>query len=231
MPSRGRCCCAGGSARSFDSDDERQRWGRNFVRMAVTFSVCEAMNSFVVGLATTALDAQVATLGTGALFLAMVLSALTLGPPVVQLLGTKMGLLTGLSLEAAYVLLFVIAARQEAGGGLQWATYLCGAACSGAGSGIAWTAQGAFFLAERRTRRVPEVPRSWSGSGGAGGALDVVGRRCLGPPGGRRAEAGAAEPASPQSDLPAAVGPARRHQLATQALDCSPAQDTSPVTD
>lgn len=112
----------------------------------MTFSVCEAMNSFVVGLATTALDAQVATLGTGALFLTMVLSALTLGPPVVQLLGTKMGLLTGLSLEAAYVLLFVIAARQEAGGGLQWATYLCGAACSGAGSGIAWTAQGAFFL-------------------------------------------------------------------------------------
>lgn len=125
--------------------DGAEFWLQNFCRMGLTFSVCEALNAFVVGLATSALDARVATVGTGTLFLATVVSALTLGPPVVHLLGTKLALFVGLAFEVLFLVLFLIAVRQERASSSQWGAYMLGALCSGAGSGVAWTAQGAFF--------------------------------------------------------------------------------------
>ncbi|CAE7497167.1 unnamed protein product [Symbiodinium natans] len=88
---------------------------------------------------------MVGRVGTGLLFLAMVASALLAGPAVVKVLGSKPGLVVGLSLQAAFAVLFAFASQQPSGSALQWSSYLLGAVISGGGSGIAWTAQGTFF--------------------------------------------------------------------------------------
>eukprot|EP00931_Biecheleriopsis_adriatica_P018457 TRINITY_DN12937_c0_g1_i1.p1 TRINITY_DN12937_c0_g1~~TRINITY_DN12937_c0_g1_i1.p1 ORF type:complete len:806 (-),score=148.71 TRINITY_DN12937_c0_g1_i1:81-2303(-) len=113
--------------------------------MSVLFATCDAVTSFAIGLATSALDPRVGQLGTGTLFLVTVLSSILAGPAAVKLLGCKRGLLLGLGLQACFAVLFAVAAQQARGCPQQWFSYLLGAVASGTGSGLSWTSQGAFF--------------------------------------------------------------------------------------
>jgi len=136
----------GGVAAAEDAASARSiYWWRNFMLMSLLFALCDGIASFAIGLASSTLDPLVGRVGTGLLFLAMVVSALTAGPAAVKVLGSKSGLVLGLSLQAAFAVLFALAAQQVPGTAPQWCSYLLGGVISGSGSGIAWTAQGTFF--------------------------------------------------------------------------------------
>lgn len=132
---------------------ELQCWKQNFVRMSVCFAICESIIGCMIGLASSLMAGHLGQAGNGVIFLSMVGSALSLGPVIVGALGTKQALLCGFSLEAVYVLAANIALSLPSGSTEQWFSYVSGSVACGAGSGLAWTAQGVFFCREQRLGR------------------------------------------------------------------------------
>lgn len=121
-------------------------WRRNFGRMSLAFALCQATVTTPIGFATSLLDPAVGQIGTGVLMLGSMFSSLLLGAPIVSSIGAKAGLLVAMTCSTSYAMLFALATFQEPSSGAQWAAYVLGAILSGCGSGILWTAQGAFFV-------------------------------------------------------------------------------------
>jgi MFS family permease len=120
-------------------------WRRNFQRMSFAFAACQAMVTTPIGFATSVLDPGCAQVCTGVLMLASMLSSLLIGAPVVSTLGAWRALLLAMTCSSSYAALFAFAAQVEPGSVEQWISYGTGSVLMGCGSGILWTAQGAFF--------------------------------------------------------------------------------------
>jgi len=77
--------------------------------------------------------------------LCSMLSSLVLGAPVVGAAGAKSGLMLAMTCSVGLVMMFAMAVSLHPGSSEQWTCYVLGAILGGSGSGVLWTAQGAFF--------------------------------------------------------------------------------------
>lgn len=123
---------------------------RNFVLMAVCFSANHGAVTGCIGLATnrfgseTKLGADLGTWQLGTLYLTYTMSAMFGAAYVVRKLGSRNGLLAGLSIYCVYVTAFLIAAVVP--DETKWPVAITGAAIGGVGGGFLWTAQGKYFV-------------------------------------------------------------------------------------
>lgn len=114
----------------------------SFIVMTVMFSINHACAVSCVGIASIAFEGSLAGASTGTLWLAYTCSALFTAIFVVDRLGPKRTLYTGLFLYCFYVTAYLVASLWSA---VQWPVAIIGAFVSGIGAGWLWTAQGVYF--------------------------------------------------------------------------------------
>ena len=117
---------------------------RGFLYMAVCFGLNHGTVVSMLQLASSTLGHELGGYSSGTLYVAYTLAALTAAPGVVQRLGAKWALFSGLAVYCAYVLAFVVAVAVPA---VKWPVALVGSVVGGVGGGCLWTAQGAYFAA------------------------------------------------------------------------------------
>jgi len=113
---------------------------RNFFAMSCLFSSVPASALACLSLATAKLG-QLGAWQSGVLFLSYTLCAVTGAIHVVKRLGSKRGIMVGMSLFCAYIGCFFMAIVSDA----KSCFALTGAAIGGIGAGILWTSQGTYF--------------------------------------------------------------------------------------
>jgi len=130
------------SAQSDQQDEPDLR--ANFLRMSIYFAIGHGCATTPLVYASSILDSQVAYLGNGTLYIAMLLSALILAVPITSRTGLKGGMVAAFVLYAVYAAGFS-AAAMAAAPALQGVFFVLGSMSGGLAAGILWTAQGGFM--------------------------------------------------------------------------------------
>ncbi|GMH75989.1 hypothetical protein TrVE_jg12144 [Triparma verrucosa] len=137
------------STRGSMSDMTPSQIVRSFLLMSICFSANHGAVTACLGLASarlgdlTYLDADLGTWQNGTLYTFYTLSAVFGATYVVDRLGSRNGILAGVSIYCVYVCCFLVASLVSDAN--KWPVALIGAAIGGVGGGFLWTAQGAYF--------------------------------------------------------------------------------------
>ena len=124
---------------------------RNFIRMAIFFSIHHGCVVSCLSLATARLGADVGATQSSLLYLSYTGSALVGATYITKRWGAHRALITGLFLYCFYVGAFGLAAHGNDNKTLvAWMAYI-GAIMGGLGAGLVWTAQGSFFAQAAQT--------------------------------------------------------------------------------
>lgn len=118
---------------------------RNFTLFSLLFSIHHGLVTCPVVIATSALPQDVGYLGNMLLMIFTSISAFVMGSPICEILGLKGGIILGMLLYVAYLLLFVTAVMYRSDMMVQMICYCSGSISGGIASGVMWTGQGAYF--------------------------------------------------------------------------------------
>lgn len=116
----------------------------NFLIMMFCFAINHATVTALIALASqpSILGSTLGGYSSGTLYIFYTFSAMTVTAWIVQKLGGKNGLASGLFLYCFYVVSFLIAAKVPS---IKWYAALIGSSIGGVGAGWLWTAQGVYF--------------------------------------------------------------------------------------
>lgn len=118
---------------------------RNFLGMAVMFSITHGCVVSCLSYATAELGAEKGAWGNGTLFAVYALAALLLSKPSVAMLGGKWGLFAGLAGYCLYIGGFLFAVIFKGVDWVSWSVYMLTCVIGGLSGGLLWTAQGRYF--------------------------------------------------------------------------------------
>jgi len=115
---------------------------RNFIVMALAFSVNHATVTAMIALASSSLGKEIGNLQTALLYLFYTLTALFASKSIVSALGSKNGIVAGLGLYVFYVASFIVADTVP---DLRSPAAVIGGCLGGIAAGFLWTAQFSYF--------------------------------------------------------------------------------------
>jgi len=115
---------------------------RNFMIMAIAFSVNHATVTAMIALASSSLGKDLGNLQTALLYLFYTLTALFASKSIVSYTGGKYGIVSGLGLYVFYVASFIIADTCPS---LRTPAAVIGGSIGGIAAGFLWTAQFVYF--------------------------------------------------------------------------------------
>eukprot|EP01062_Namystynia_karyoxenos_P058612 TRINITY_DN50130_c0_g1_i1.p1 TRINITY_DN50130_c0_g1~~TRINITY_DN50130_c0_g1_i1.p1 ORF type:complete len:508 (+),score=140.52 TRINITY_DN50130_c0_g1_i1:96-1526(+) len=130
-----------------DAEPDAKQQARRVLVTFLLFALCFALNlgtvTASIPLATGQFGDNLGSYSLGTLYALYTVAAMLLSVPLLDKLGTKMALCTGMMLYAVYVASYLIGRQTH--DAVRWAVVLTGAAVGGVAAGIVWPAQQGYF--------------------------------------------------------------------------------------
>jgi hypothetical protein len=140
----------------------------NFILMSILFSANQACVVACVAYASDQLGDILGGYGSGCLFICYAFTSCFCAKPVVSMIGSKNGLLTGAIGYCIYVFGFLLSLVVEHAH-VRWGVFITACAAGGLAGGVFWTAQGQYFArsaklyAEANGKLLEDVNASFAG--------------------------------------------------------------------
>jgi len=117
----------------------------NFGFMSIIFGIGHGTTTAALSYASSSMDARVAYVGNGILYLLMLLSSMFFAVPVSITIGNKGSIVLGFFLYSLYLFGFAYAVVSASASPAQWWFFCTSSAMGGIAAGLLWTAQGAYM--------------------------------------------------------------------------------------
>jgi len=132
---------------ALDGPAGKSMWLRHFALMACAFAVNHGCVTATIAIGSSDFNPNLSAVSNATLYITYTLGALLLAVPMVKIYGPHRCLVIGLTAYVFYVLPYaiIVVGGKDLDLRVQYAIAAVGSAIGGAGAGLLWTAQGAYF--------------------------------------------------------------------------------------